>query len=118
MAVNEFLGIVEGKGQELWSIDGLHLQTHMRSQCQGEWCCIHRPMPGPWSEWPLHWRGDRGIMERICPCGVGHPAVEQFDHWAKTDQKYQAIHGCCFCPCSPKRAADAITELGQELELE
>lgn len=23
-------------------------------------------------EWPMNWRSDRGIMERICPHGVGH----------------------------------------------
>lgn len=44
------------------------------------------------------WRSDRGIMERICRHGVGHPdpddpALKGKDGWA------EAVHGCDGC-CS------------------
>jgi hypothetical protein len=47
--------------------------------------------------WTLHWRGDRGIFERICEHGVGHPDPDQFDYWIETRQKHQMVHGCCGC---------------------
>jgi len=61
--------------------------VHEPWRCLGRWCVIHNPMPGPWSDWPTHWRGDTGEMERICPCGVGHPAVESL--------RASGVHGCC-----------------------
>lgn len=48
-------------------------------------------------------------MERICPCGVGHPDP---DHLAyvrtKSEMKadWQAVHGCCGC-CSPLKGEAA-----------
>jgi hypothetical protein len=39
-----------------------------------------------------HWRDDAGKMERICPCGVGHPDPDSM----YVDNYF--MHGCC-----PKR---------------
>ena len=36
-----------------------------------------------------HYRGDRGIMERICPWGVGHPDLDDPCH----KSEYGAVHG-------------------------
>lgn len=70
---------------------GQHLQVHAKNACHSvDWCIIHDPRPGAWRDWPTAWREDRRIMERICPHGVGHPAVEQA---GSTD------HGCDGCPC-------------------
>lgn len=72
-------------------------RVHHESRCRGEFCVIHRPMPGPWESWPTYWRDDRAIMERICPCGIGHPVAEDYgfvDWWG-------LVHGCCGCPCQP-----------------
>lgn len=76
---------------------GQVLEVHDQDLCAGQWCVIHRPKPGVWDRWPTFWRFDRRIMERICPHGIGHPAVEQFDHWRATDQWWQATHGCDGC---------------------
>jgi len=76
---------------------GQTLRTHHADECVGQWCAIHRPMPGPWSSWPRYWRGDRRILERLCPHGVGHPAAEM----AETSPSWELIHGCDGCPCSP-----------------
>lgn len=76
-------GYVTGTGQHL-------TQIHPEYRCvTSRWCVIHRPMPGPWSDWPTHWRSDwGGFMERICPCGVGHPVAED-------SPRHNWWHGCC-----------------------
>lgn len=42
-------------------------------------------------EWPLNWRGDRGLIERRCPHGIGHP---------DPDTVGDTVHGCDGC-CTP-----------------
>lgn len=80
---------VTGSGQRLTAV-------HDRRNCEGNDpstpCVIHNPTPGPWSSWPTFWRSDAHFMERICPCGIGHPAVEEING--------SGVHGCCRCPCS------------------
>jgi hypothetical protein len=63
-------------------------KTHEWRGCEGFYCVIHNPCPGPWSDWPTFWRDDGRFMERVCPCGIGHPAVE--DRRASG-----SVHGCC-----------------------
>lgn len=77
------IGYITGTGQEL-------VRVHDRRLCRGRWCVIHNPMPGPWAVWPTHWRTDAGFMERICPCGVGHPVVE-----GRFFPDGFGVHGCC-----------------------
>lgn len=67
---------------------------HPRTDCIGRWCAIHQPMPGPWNNWPRQWRDDRGILERVCACGVGHPVAEDYG-------RVDTVHGCCGCRCHP-----------------
>ena len=49
--------------------------TNMHSplDCAGRACVVHNPSDHHMSNWPLLWRADRGIMERLCPHGVGIP---------------------------------------------
>lgn len=75
--------------------------VHPAENCRGRWCVIHWPKPSHMNKWPLHWRDDRGIFERICTHGVGHPDHSQTDFWEETGQSHQGIHGCDFC-CSDK----------------
>lgn len=89
---------ITGTGQKLWKI-------HDSGLCEGRLCAIHNPTTEePECNWPTHWRDDRGIMERICGCGVGHPASEQVAYWKELDErdggervKWEGIHGCCGC---------------------
>lgn len=82
-------------GQEL-------VNVHDESLCEGRPCVIHNPSGHRMSGWPLHWRGDRGIFERICIHGVGHPDPDQFDYWLERDgELYEAVHGCDFCCGDP-----------------
>ena len=63
--------------------------VHDEDKCAGENCCIHNPSNHSMIEFPRYWREDRGLMERICPHGVGHPDPDAvFEPWAK-------VHGCC-----------------------
>lgn len=83
------------------------LRTHPETRCAGEWCVVHNPSDHHMRSWPLNWRGDRGLIERICPAhGVGHPDP---DHLAFTEQirgaraaEVESVHGCCGCCAPPK----------------
>ena len=46
--------------------------VHSKDDCKGA-CPIHNPSAHHMRSWPLVWRGDRGIFERQCPHGIGHP---------------------------------------------
>ncbi len=78
-------------------VGGQTLQTHTRKECVGYWCCIHYPSPHHMADWPQNWRGDRGIMERICKHGVGHPDPDD----PKSTDRYEYVHGCDGCCARP-----------------
>ena len=78
---------------------------HEVSECGGtgtgaRLCDVHdKRGESPWSEWPLNWRDDRGIMEMIDPkTGIGHPTPAQVEYWAYArgfeQAGHEAIHGC------------------------
>jgi hypothetical protein len=71
--------------------------VHDYAKCAGRECIIHSPSQRESDVLPLLWRPDRGIFERICPHGVGHPDKAQRDYWLSTDQDYQFVHGCDGC---------------------
>lgn len=60
-------------------------------------CVIHNPSDHHMRHWQLHWRSDRGIFERICAHGVGHPDPDQYPYWDATHQDSQGVHGCDGC---------------------
>lgn len=82
--------------------DGRTMRVHERGDCAGRACTIHNPTDHHMREWVLQWRTLRGIFERTCEHGVGHPDPDQMPYWQETDQEWQAIHGCCGC-CAPRR---------------
>ena len=72
---------------------GTWVRCHDPAECKGRLCDIHnRRGDGPQSEWPLNWRQDRGILEVLCPHGVGHPTPAQVESDPDT-----ATHGCDGC---------------------
>jgi len=77
------------------------LRFHPQKQCAGGTCCLHNPSDHHMKEWPLNWRDDRGLMERICEHGVGHPDPDGLAHIvAVHGQKaadVEAVHGCDLC---------------------
>lgn len=81
--------------------DGVLKNIHRAVACQGQTCVIHNPTDHHMREWNLLWRGDRGIFERTCPHGIGHPDPDQYDFWALNNRKYEAIHSCDGCCKEP-----------------
>lgn len=71
---------------------GQKLKVHLKENCRGDKCVIHNPSNHHMKDWPLRWREDRGIFERICKCGVGHP-----DPDCRSAKGQFGIHGCCGC---------------------
>ena len=66
-------------------------------------CCLHAPSEHHMQDWQLNWRVDRGMMERICVHGVGHPDP---DHMAREirlhgDDADDGIRGCDGCCARP-----------------
>jgi hypothetical protein len=83
--------------------EGYVMQTHRRALCAGDICCVHNPSDHPLRDAPRNWRGDRGLMERVCPHGIGHPDPDDLAYKRRTmDPKaYRnhayGVHGCDGC---------------------
>lgn len=71
-------------------------------ECYTYGCVIHSPSYSHMMDWQLLWRDDRGLMERLCPHGVGHPDLDSAD-WATRHGLGRAhnTHGCDGC-CDPR----------------
>lgn len=66
------------------------LTCHLDTQCKGEYCTMHNRSDHSMRDFPQHWRGDRGIMERICTHGVGHVDPDDI-----TTDRTHGCDGCC-----------------------
>lgn len=75
--------------------------VHAEEVCQVQPCIIHCPTDHHMRGWLLHFRGDRGIFERICEHGVGHPDPDQYAFWTHKVGVVMAdamrVHGCDGC---------------------
>lgn len=72
--------------------------VHDPSLCEGRGCAIHgRPSDHPLKDAPLNWRTDRGILERICEHGTGHPDFDSAEYLESIGKGYENVHGCCLC---------------------
>lgn len=81
---------------DVWVLTGSRqvlVNVHQQGQCVGFWCTIHRPMPGPWENWPMRFVGNL-VMVRICPHEVAHPAVEDVINFLTYPD-----HDCDGCEC-------------------
>lgn len=70
---------------------------HSAELCQGHNCVIHNPSDHHMRSWPLTWRGDKGVFERQCPHGVGHPDPDDGDYLISVGRGDWTIHGCDGC---------------------
>lgn len=77
---------------------------HSQGTCLGEHCTIHNRSNHSMRIFPQHWRGDRMLMERICPHGIGHPDPDEIN----LDKDGRSVHGCdgCCMPHPPTRFRD------------
>lgn len=77
-----------------WRLSGIHPET---AECHQYGCVIHSPSTWALSEAPLNWRTDRGIFERICEHGCGHPDADSADWLMRHGRAVENVHGCCGC---------------------
>lgn len=70
------------------------LRVHSPNLCEGRPCVVHNPLIPYAEDITLHWHDDRGIFERICEHGVGHPAQEQA-HFLPPGGMVHGCDGCC-----------------------
>lgn len=77
------------------------IRVHLASRCEGHPCCIHNPSDHIMKDWRQHWRGDRGLMERLCPHGIGHPDPDDLDFKRRVRGDvvagWEGVHGCDGC---------------------
>lgn len=74
--------------------------VHLPVACAGRECVIHNPTAHHMASWPMLWRNDTSLFERVCACGVGHPDPDQFAYWKQVGLMYRSTHTCDGC-CAP-----------------
>lgn len=67
--------------------------VHERGTCVGNACPIHNVSNHPLKGSKQRWRRDKGMMERICDHGVGHPDPDDY----KSRSSMWSTHGCDGC---------------------
>ena len=97
---------IDGYAEPTWGIqlptevvEQFVLRTHRADACTGRNCVIHNPSDHPLKDAPLNWRGDRGLMERICDHGVGHPDPDDIAYKVSIGRMGEGVHGCCQNRC-------------------
>ena len=80
----------DGTGQVL-------MHVHDPALCEGRPCVIHHPSNHSMRSFRTHYRFDRGLMERICPHGVGHPDPDDLAWHVSEGREYMGVHGCDGC---------------------
>jgi hypothetical protein len=96
--------IKSSKRPNTWQINSRQVITiHAKAACKGHYCSMHNPSNHHMRDWPMLWRSDTGVMERLCPCGVGHPDPDDAAYNIRIGQAHKSIHGCCGC-CNPETA--------------
>lgn len=71
------------------------IYTHESGDCYGDFCTIHNRSNHPMRSFPQGWRWDRGIMERICPHGIGHPDPDEYKLISFPSYMAHGCDGCC-----------------------
>lgn len=81
---------------------------HTPEVCAGHNCPYHNPSDHRMVDWPKNFRYDRfsyGLVERLCPHGIGHPDPDSVGWLESLDVERQrqgtwGVHGCDGC-CGP-----------------
>jgi hypothetical protein len=73
------------------------MQFHPRRICSPGPCVLHNPSEHHMREWRTNYRADRGLMERVCPHGIGHPDPDDLTWHVSQGRDYQGVHGCDGC---------------------
>jgi hypothetical protein len=74
------------------------VNVHSARLCAGRTCVIHNPSDHGMRDWPLNWRGDIGLFERLCSHGVGHPDPDAVAYKEnELGLEGFGVHGCDGC---------------------
>lgn len=87
-------------------------KVHAEDKCDGEFCVIHRPAPGPWSKWDTHWHEKWRLMVRICPHDVSHVAIEEMLRLPVLGMIAHEHPEGCDCACDFSRCAPITDDEG------
>lgn len=99
---------------------GQRLLVHRERDCAPP-CPIHSPSDHPLAEARTHWRGDRVLMERVCPHGIGHPDPDDLARKSAllgedaSIEEY-GVHGCDGC-CSVVNTLNATPAREESMTL-
>jgi hypothetical protein len=67
-------------------------KVHKNGTCKQDYCTIHNPSDRAKAIGKQKWRLDRGMMERVCSHGTGHPDPDEFLYGKALAH---ACDGCC-----------------------
>jgi hypothetical protein len=82
------------------------VRIHARANCTPP-CPFHAPSDHPLRDAPIHIRLDKaGLVERICPHGVGHDDPDSVAYMQAHGAKWAGVHGCDGC-CTDDRHTTA-----------
>jgi hypothetical protein len=91
-----------GKGKqtmmkyELLENSAVQLMAHEPDECKDvNVCAIHNRTNHHMRNFKQFYRFDRGIMERICSHGVGHPDPDDYNIRQGNDKGVHGCDGCC-----------------------
>ena len=87
----------EYPGERMLALKGVHDPA----SCAGRGCSVHHPSDHPMAPWPGVWRNGKGIFERVCPHGVGHPDPDDLAYMESIGNEAVGVHGCDGC-CSSR----------------
>ena len=75
----------------------VQLMAHEPDECKDiDVCAIHNRTNHHMRSFKQFYRFDRGIMERICSHGVGHPDPDDYNVLQGNDKGVHGCDGCCF----------------------
>jgi hypothetical protein len=73
---------------------------HRKDQCRGGHCPFHNPSDHIMVDWDMFLR-ETGLIERICPHGVGHPDPDSAAFLNANGGGGYGVHGCDGCCVDP-----------------
>ena len=73
------------------------VNVHPPAACSGYGCPLHHPSDHALKDASLNWRQDRGLFERLCSHGIGHPDPDSIAYLRRSGSDEDGTHGCCGC---------------------
>ena len=95
-------------------VNGMLTKVHDPSRCAGDHCWVHHPSNHHMVTWPVRWRDDRRIAERVCEHGTGHPDPDDAA-FQRRQGRDVTVHGCDGC-CGLRPPGLRTWRIGEKVE--